>query len=91
MTMRSTITNIADAITVNPTAPPGSDGLLRIVAWVGWGAMLAAVVALIIAGAKFGYEKSHGTADNAAATRVAWTLVGCVVIATAGALVGALV
>ena len=82
---------LADAITVNPTAPPGSQKLLTIVSWVGWGAMLAAVVALVIAGAKFGYEKSHGTAGNEAATKVAWTLVGCVVIATAGGLVGALV
>ncbi|WP_045821442.1 hypothetical protein [Williamsia herbipolensis] len=91
MTMRSTITNIADSITVNPTAPPGSDKLLTVVSWAGWLAMIAAVVALVAAGAKFGFEKSHGTADNAAATKVAWTLVGCVVIATAGGLVGALV
>ena len=81
----------ADSITVNPSPPPGSDKLLTIVSWVGWGAMIAAVVALVIAGAKFGYEKSHGTASNEAATRVGWTLVGCVVIAMAGGLVGALV
>ncbi len=91
MTMRTTITNIAESITVNPTAPPGSDKLLTVVSWVGWIAMIGAVVALVIAGASFGFEKSRGTASNESATKVAWTLVGCVVIATAGGLVGALV
>ncbi|MAU80850.1 MULTISPECIES: hypothetical protein [Gordonia] len=81
----------ADPITVNPTAPPGSDKLLNIVSWGGWIGMVAAVVALIYNGAKFGYERKQGTASNDAATSVAWTCAGCVVMAMAGGLVGAIV
>lgn len=91
MTARSIINLAADSITVNPSPPPGSDKLLTVVSWIGWGAMIAAVVALVIAGATFGYQKSHGTASNEAAAKVGWILVGCVIIAMAGGLVGALV
>ncbi|WP_020109707.1 hypothetical protein [Nocardia sp. 348MFTsu5.1] len=71
-------------------APPGSDKFLTIVSWIGWGATLGAIVALIIAGVRFGFQKSHGTASNEEAGKVAWTLVGCVLIAVSGSLVGAL-
>lgn len=74
-----------------PAPPPGSDKFLTIVSWAGWGAMLAAIVALVIAGAKFGFQKNHGGATNEEAGKVGWTLVGCVLIAIAGSLVGALV
>lgn len=92
-TAGSLITNaqlLAVDIQVNPTAPPGSDKFLTLVSWVGWGACLAAVCALLIAGGKFGFDKHQGTADSEAATRVAKTCVGCVIIAVAGALVGGL-
>ncbi len=83
---------IADGpIQPQPAPPPGSDKFLTIVSWAGWGAMLAAIVALVIAGARFGFQKSHGGASNEEASKVGWTLVGCVLIAIAGSLVGALV
>lgn len=72
-------------------APPGSDKFLTIVSWIGWGATLAAIVALIIAGAKFGFQKQRGGASNEEGSAVAWTMVGCVLIAISGSLVGALV
>ncbi|WP_437427149.1 hypothetical protein [Williamsia muralis] len=75
----------------DPTPPPGSDKFLTIVSWIGWGATLAAIVALVVAGARFGFQKSHGTASNEEAGKVAWTLIGCVLIAISGSLVGALV
>lgn len=92
-TAGSLITNaqlLAVDIQVNPTAPPGSDKFLTLVSWLGWGVCLAAVAALLIAGGKFGFDKHQGTADSEAATRVAKTCVGCVIIAVAGALVGGL-
>lgn len=75
----------------DPAPPPGSDKFLTIVSWVGWGAMLVAILALVIAGAKFGFQRSHGGVSNEEAGKVGWTLVGCVLIAIAGSLVGALV
>lgn len=75
---------------VNPQAPPGSDKFMTLLSWVGWGACLAAVIALLIAGGKFGFDKHQGTADSEAAKSVGKTLIGCVVIAVAGGLVGAL-
>lgn len=79
-------------VPTNPesVAPPGSDKFLTIVSWIGWGATLAAIVALVVAGARFGFQKSHGGASNEEASKVAWTLVGCVLIAVSGGLVGAL-
>ncbi|WP_299577458.1 hypothetical protein [uncultured Williamsia sp.] len=88
----STITVLADAgINVNPTAPPGSDKLLTVLSWGGWIAMILAVGALIAAGAKFGWDRNHGGTTPESATKVGYTLIGCVIIATAGGLVGALV
>ncbi|OCH81457.1 hypothetical protein [Gordonia sp. UCD-TK1] len=81
--------NTAD-IEVAPQAPPGSEKFMLLVSWVGWGACLAAVAALMIAGGKFGFDRHQGTADSESASKVAKTCVGCVIIAIAGALVGAL-
>ena len=82
--------NLAVNVQVNPSAPPGSDKIMMIVSWVGWGACIGAVVALLIAGGKFGYDRHQGTADSEAAKSVGKTLLGCVLIAIAGGLVGAL-
>ncbi|GAC85209.1 hypothetical protein GP2_031_00200 [Gordonia paraffinivorans NBRC 108238] len=93
MTTRSLITEaqlLAVDFQVNPTAPPGSEKFMTLVSWVGWGACLAAVAALLIAGGKFGFDKHQGTADSEAATKVAKTCIGCVIIAVAGGLVGGL-
>lgn len=75
---------------IPPQAPPGAEKFMTLVSWVGWGACLAAVAALLIAGGKFGFDRHQGTADSEAATKVAKTCVGCVIIAIAGGLVGAL-
>ncbi|GAB86857.1 hypothetical protein QBL07_024160 (plasmid) [Gordonia rubripertincta] len=80
----------ADGIDVNPQAPPGSEKFLTLVSWVAWGACLAAVAALMIAGGKFGFDRHQGTADSESAAKVAKTCIGCVIIAIAGGLVGAL-
>lgn len=82
--------NLAVTVQVNPQAPPGSDKFLMLVSWVGWGACVAAVVALLIAAGKFGFDKHQGTADSEAAKSVGKTLIGCVLVAVAGGLVGAL-
>ena len=74
-----------------PSPPPGSDKFLTIVSWAGWGAMLGAILALVIAGVRFGYQKRNGGATNEEVSGVGWTMVGCVLIAIAGSLVGALV
>lgn len=81
---------LAVNVQVHPTAPPGSDKFMTLVSWVGWLACIGAVVALLIAGGKFGFDKHQGTADSEAAKSVGKTLVGCVIIAVAGGLVGGL-
>lgn len=81
---------LAVDIQVDPTPVPGSEKFMTIVSWVGWGACLSAVAALLIAGGKFGHDRHQGTMDSESAQKVARTLIGCVVIAIAGALVGAL-
>lgn len=81
---------LAVDIQVDPTPPPGSDKFMTIVSWIGWGACISAVAALLIAGGKFGHDKRQGTMDSESAEKVTRTLIGCVLIAIAGGLVGAL-
>lgn len=81
---------LAVDIQVNPSPPPGSDKFMMILSWIGWGACIAAVAALLIAGGLFGHGKRQGTMDNEATEKVRNALIGCVIIAVAGGLVGAL-
>lgn len=89
-TPASSVEYNAEGYNIEPQAPPGSEKFMTLVSWIGWGACLAAVAALLIAGGKFGFDRHQGTADSEAATKVAKTCVGCVIIAIAGGLVGAL-
>ncbi|MGB6244609.1 hypothetical protein [Gordonia sp. (in: high G+C Gram-positive bacteria)] len=86
----ATVIDTAAPIEVNPVAPPGANKFMTLVSWVSWGATIAAVCAMLVAGGKFGWDRHQGTADSEAAGKVGKTLIGCVVIAVAGAVVGAL-
>ncbi|MCM6774416.1 hypothetical protein NDR87_14240 [Nocardia sp. CDC159] len=70
-------------IKVTPVAPPGSDGLIKIVNWLGWLVMLAGVAALMYAGGKFGWERWHGGAVESPKI-VLGALAGGIVATSAG-------
>lgn len=53
---------LAQQVNISPEAPPGSQGLIKIVNWLAWFVMLAGIAALIYAGGKFGWERWHGGA-----------------------------
>lgn len=49
-----TIGNIA------PEAPPGSNGILRLMRWLMWFVMVAGIAAIIYAGGRLAWEKWNG-------------------------------
>ena len=80
----------AQQIQVTPTAPPGASGLLKVVNWLSWAAMVAGISALIYAGGKFGWERMHGGAMESPKI-VFFALIGGVIMTSAGAIMNAVV
>ncbi|NUS43463.1 MAG: hypothetical protein HOQ24_07235 [Mycobacteriaceae bacterium] len=87
---QSTVAYLADTINVTPTAPPGSNQLLRIVGWLSWAAMTAGVAGIIYAGGKFAWERWHGGAMESPKI-VLGALIGGILITSAGAIMNAVV
>lgn len=71
------------------TAPPGSDGFIKIMGWAKWAGFGLTVVALIVAGALMGWGRSHGEGQEHG-TRIGRVLIGVAIIAGAFSLVSAL-
>ena len=70
------------AITITPIAPPGSNGLIRFLGWARWIFTIFAVLALFVAGGKFGFERwSHGAVESP--KMVAGVIAGCIVVGAA--------
>ena len=72
------------------TAPPGSDGIVKIIGWAAWIAVGVCVVGVLIAGSKMALEHRRGGGGESVAS-LGWVLGGCIVIGSASAIVGALV
>ncbi|WP_280362793.1 hypothetical protein [Nocardia wallacei] len=70
-------------VNITPTAPPGSEGLIKVVSWLAWMVMLAGIGALIYAGGKFGWERWHGGALESPKI-VLGALVGGIIATSAG-------
>jgi len=47
---------------VAPEAPPGSNGILRLMRWLMWFVMIAGISAIIYSGGRFAWEKWNGQA-----------------------------
>lgn len=82
------ITEIPDPGT--GTAPPGSQGLLTILKWVAWVVFALAVAGVLITAGTMMIQNRRGEGGEHAG-RLAWVLGGCILAASAGGLVGALV
>jgi hypothetical protein len=65
-------------------APPGSEKLLKIVNYVGWGGFAIAVVGFVVAGIMMvvNSNSQHGGSGSQMKT-LGWTMAGAVVIGTA--------
>ncbi|PPK91942.1 hypothetical protein CLV92_11923 [Kineococcus xinjiangensis] len=70
---------------------PGSEGILTILNWSAWTAFAVCVFGVIIAGVMMAVARAGGGGSNEHTSRLAWVMGGCVVVGSAGALVGALV
>lgn len=71
-------------------APPGSDGLLTILKWVAWIVFGLAVAGILITAGTMMVNNRRGEGGEHAG-RLAWVLGGCILAASAGGVVGALV
>lgn len=88
------VTEVANLplIDVNPgtgEAPPGSEGLKKVIGWVAWIGFAICVLGIIIAGAMMAVGQRRGEGGEHAA-RLGWVLAACIVIGAATALVDAL-
>jgi hypothetical protein len=87
-----TLTSIIAAVP-NPgqgQQPPGSDGIVKILGWAAWVAVVICVLGVLIAGATMAIQHRRGEGGESMA-RLGWVLGGVIVIGSASALVGALV
>lgn len=78
--------------TVNPSAPPGSANILKIIGWVGWGVFassLAGVLFICIKMATSAHKTRMGDGGGEEAGKLFWPLLACIVGSSAGALLGA--
>jgi hypothetical protein len=71
-------------------APPGSEGILTILKWAAWIALVVCVLGVIVAGAMMSVQARRGEGGEHA-SRLGWVLAGCILIGSASGLVGALV
>ena len=91
-TVNQTVTVLAVPDPGAGTAPPGSEGILKILRWAAWLATGACVLGLLIAGAGMAMAASgHGRGGSEHATRLGWVCGGCIVIGAASGIVAALV
>lgn len=70
-------------------APPGSENLLEVLQWAAWIAFGVCVLGFVIAGGAMAVGSQRGDGHQHG-SRLAWIMAGCIVIASASGLVGAL-
>ncbi len=78
--------------TVNPSAPPGSEKIMTVIGWVGWGvfaASIAGVLFICIKMATSAHKTRMGDGGGEEAGKLFWPLLACIVGSSAGALLGA--
>ncbi|MDJ0322119.1 hypothetical protein [Pseudarthrobacter sp. PS3-L1] len=91
-TLIITAGQIQSAIPVpNPTAPPGSEGLITILGWISWIIFGLAVAAILVVSGKMMFDNGRGGGGGQAATGLIWVLGGCIIAAVASGLVGTIV
>ena len=83
--MLHTVSFLALSFDTTPQAPPGSAGLLKIIGWISWAVSAALICAVLVAGAKFAWERWHSGATEAPKMLVG-ALVGAVIAGSAGAI-----
>lgn len=75
---------------VTPEAPPGSNGLMRLVRWLMWIVMLSGITAIVYSGSKFAWEKWNGGALESP-KMVVGALIGGIVATSAGTIMNTII
>jgi len=74
---------------VNPTAPPGMEGLTTVIGWAGWIVLILCVIGVLITAGMMAVSNRRGEGGEHAG-RLGFVLVATVLVGAAGGLVGAL-
>lgn len=75
---------------VTPEAPPGSNGIIRLVRWLMWFVMLSGLCGIIYSGGKFAWEKWSGGGLESP-KMVVGALIGGIIATSAGTLMNTIV
>ena len=70
-------------------APPGSDKIQTVIKWVAWIVFALGVAGLLIVAGRMMIKHKRGEGEEAASGLV-WVVGGCIIAASAGAIVAAL-
>lgn len=63
-----------------PQAPPGMDNFKLILGWIKWGALVACIVGVMIAGAMVAIGNSRGGGASEHLPKVLWAILGALII-----------
>ncbi len=74
-------------ITINSTQPPGTQGLITVVNYIAWGAFAVCLIGFVIAAAGMAV-KHHRGEEMSSMKGLGMSLMGTVLIGSAGAIVG---
>lgn len=72
---------------LDPTAPPGFEGLTQILNWVAWGVIAACLLGFLISAARLGIAYRNGEMEGAKGLVLA--LIGCVIVGAAAGIFNA--
>ena len=68
-------------------APPGSNGIVTMLGWVAWTVFAIAVLGVLICAGRMMINNRRGEGGENAA-QLGWVLAGCIIAASASAIVG---
>jgi hypothetical protein len=74
------------------TAPPGSAKVVTVLRWGLWAVTIACVAGVLLSSGRMAVQyRSQGGGGGEAMTGLVWTLIACVIAASATGIVGALI
>jgi hypothetical protein len=82
--------HMVDGIAPTPDRPPGMGGMTKIVHWVAWGAVLAALIGFLVGAGTIWMKHHRGETIANALRDIISPLIGLVIIGGAGGIIGAL-
>jgi hypothetical protein len=80
----------ADISPPNSVQPPGTAGLMTVMAWVSWGVTFLCIIGIFFVAGKMAFSHRRGEGSEAVG-QLGWVMGACVLIAAAGPIVNVLI